>query len=197
MFHTIVSIKNDGHYFCRAGGNRPDGLNEPVTYNPGQGRYITQDPIGLAGGLNPYSYVMNNPVQWIDPLGLAHTSGKWKDCGKGCRIRIDGDAVGDGRHLHWECKNGSGVMGEFGGMSHGEDYSSAPNSIKKCAKKYGFEPEPSKDLSCKTSGLSTTDAALATGATIGAGYVIYRVIRFIPSLAPPLWWSIPANVVTP
>uniref|UniRef100_UPI00226492D0 transposase n=2 Tax=Enterobacteriaceae TaxID=543 RepID=UPI00226492D0 len=27
-----VSIKNDGHYFCRAGGNRPDGLNEPVTY---------------------------------------------------------------------------------------------------------------------------------------------------------------------
>ncbi|MXD51984.1 hypothetical protein FQ006_25365, partial [Escherichia coli] len=26
------SIKNDGHYFCRAGGNRPDGLNEPVTY---------------------------------------------------------------------------------------------------------------------------------------------------------------------
>ncbi|EFI3843544.1 hypothetical protein A6V16_25500 [Escherichia coli] len=33
MFHTIVSIKNDGHYFCRAGGNRPDGLNEPVTIN--------------------------------------------------------------------------------------------------------------------------------------------------------------------
>ncbi|WP_126773168.1 hypothetical protein, partial [Escherichia coli] len=27
-----VSIKNDGHYFCRAGGNRPDGLNEPVTF---------------------------------------------------------------------------------------------------------------------------------------------------------------------
>ncbi|RRK16439.1 copper resistance protein [Escherichia coli] len=28
-----MSIKNDGHYFCRAGGNRPDGLNEPVTHN--------------------------------------------------------------------------------------------------------------------------------------------------------------------
>ncbi|HAG8767389.1 TPA: hypothetical protein GE402_20340 [Escherichia coli] len=28
-----MSIKNDGHYFCRAGGNRPDGLNEPVTQN--------------------------------------------------------------------------------------------------------------------------------------------------------------------
>lgn len=67
---------------------------------------ISPRPDRAGGGLNPYSYVMNNPVQWIDLLGLAHTSGKWKDCGKGCRIRIDGDAVGDGRHLHWECKNG-------------------------------------------------------------------------------------------
>ncbi|EMX6212145.1 hypothetical protein AAHH12_004092 [Escherichia coli] len=31
-----MSIKNDGHYFCRAGGNRPDGLNEPVTIKPGE-----------------------------------------------------------------------------------------------------------------------------------------------------------------
>ncbi|EDI1245355.1 hypothetical protein CDA01_24500 [Salmonella enterica subsp. enterica serovar Typhimurium] len=30
-----MSIKNDGHYFCRAGGNRPDGLNEPVTNQRG------------------------------------------------------------------------------------------------------------------------------------------------------------------
>ncbi|HHH8077462.1 TPA: IS3 family transposase [Escherichia coli] len=28
-----AQFKNDGHYFCRAGGNRPDGLNEPVTSN--------------------------------------------------------------------------------------------------------------------------------------------------------------------
>ncbi|EAM3331545.1 hypothetical protein E2V02_22450 [Salmonella enterica] len=165
-------------------------------YDPAQGRYITQDPIGLDGGLNSYSYVKNNPVNWIDPLGLAHTSGKWKDCGKGCRIRIDGDAVGDGRHLHWECKNGSGVMGEFGGQSHGDDYSSAPNSIKKCARKYGFEPEQSK-LTCKDSETSATEAVVATGATIGVGYIIYRVIRMIPSLAPPLWPTIPVNAVTP
>ncbi|KDV31804.1 hypothetical protein BU63_07905 [Escherichia coli O118:H16 str. 07-4255] len=32
-----MSIKNDGHYFCRAGGNRPDGLNEPVTHKTGMG----------------------------------------------------------------------------------------------------------------------------------------------------------------
>ncbi|MEK8756136.1 hypothetical protein P2R60_21790, partial [Escherichia coli] len=100
----------------------------------------------------------------------------------------------DRNRSHWSTSKTPSYTKSVSWQHH---HSSAPNSIKKCAKKYGFEPEPSKDLSCKTSGLSTTDAALATGATIGAGYVIYRVIRFIPSLAPPLWWSIPANVVTP
>ncbi|ASK02847.1 TPA: RHS repeat protein [Citrobacter freundii] len=38
--------------------------------DPLQGRYITQDPIGLKGGWNLYSYPLN-PVENIDPLGLA------------------------------------------------------------------------------------------------------------------------------
>ena len=38
-------------------------------YDPAQGRYITQDPIGLAGGWNLYQYPLN-PVTKIDPLGL-------------------------------------------------------------------------------------------------------------------------------
>jgi RHS repeat-associated protein len=38
-------------------------------YDPQTGRYISQDPIGLAGGLNLYSYVLN-PLAWIDPFGL-------------------------------------------------------------------------------------------------------------------------------
>lgn len=39
-------------------------------YNPGQGRYITQDPIGLEGGWNLYHYPLD-PIRFIDPLGLA------------------------------------------------------------------------------------------------------------------------------
>ncbi|OAT32493.1 core protein, partial [Buttiauxella brennerae ATCC 51605] len=39
-------------------------------YDPQQGRYITQDPIGLSGGWNVYSYVYNDPLGFVDPLGL-------------------------------------------------------------------------------------------------------------------------------
>ncbi|WP_207706274.1 hypothetical protein [Clostridium sp. HBUAS56017] len=31
----------------------------------------------------------------------------------------------------------------------------------------------------------------------GGGYLIYRGVRMIPSLLPPLWWTIPANAVCP
>jgi RHS repeat-associated protein len=43
-------------------------------YNPTTGRYITPDPLGKMaerfGSPNPYSYVNNNPLSYIDPWGL-------------------------------------------------------------------------------------------------------------------------------
>lgn len=39
-------------------------------YDPTQGRYITQDPIGLKGGWNPYTYPLD-PVINVDPRGLS------------------------------------------------------------------------------------------------------------------------------
>lgn len=46
-------------------------------YDPSTGRYLTPDPIGLAGGINPFVYVQNNPVNFIDPWGLK--AGDWWD----------------------------------------------------------------------------------------------------------------------
>ncbi|BEN15962.1 Putative deoxyribonuclease RhsC [Serratia marcescens] len=38
-------------------------------YEPEVGRFTTQDPIGLRGGLNLYQYAPN-PLMWVDPFGL-------------------------------------------------------------------------------------------------------------------------------
>ncbi|MBY0563164.1 MAG: RHS repeat-associated core domain-containing protein [Hyphomonadaceae bacterium] len=38
-------------------------------YLPQLGRFAQTDPIGMAGGVNLYGYVGNDPVNWIDPSG--------------------------------------------------------------------------------------------------------------------------------
>jgi RHS repeat-associated protein len=39
-------------------------------YDPAVGRFISEDPSHLSGGLNLYAYAANNPVSFTDPSGL-------------------------------------------------------------------------------------------------------------------------------
>ncbi|WP_435037268.1 RHS repeat-associated core domain-containing protein [Pseudomonas neuropathica] len=59
-------LRFQGQYFDGESGLH---YNRHRYYDPRLGRYLTPDPIKLAGGLNQYLYVPN-PTGWVDPLGL-------------------------------------------------------------------------------------------------------------------------------
>ena len=62
----------------------PAGLDLALyrAYDPDLGRWLSQDPIGAADGLNLYAYVKNGPTVRLDPLGL-----------KGCTLSPEGSLL--------------------------------------------------------------------------------------------------------
>lgn len=46
-------------------------------YNPTLGRFVSEDPIGFAGGINPYRYAEDNPARFVGPLGWDVTVTLW------------------------------------------------------------------------------------------------------------------------
>jgi RHS repeat-associated protein len=77
-FGNVVLDTNPGFQpFGFAGGlsDRDTGLIRfgARDYDPETGRWISKDPIGFLGqSTNLYSYVLNDPVNWVDPWGEAH-----------------------------------------------------------------------------------------------------------------------------
>jgi RHS repeat-associated protein len=64
---VTLNIRFPGQYYDQETGLH---YNYFRYYDPATGRYLTSDPIGLNGGVNPFIYAYANPVMAIDPDGL-------------------------------------------------------------------------------------------------------------------------------
>lgn len=87
-------------------------------YDPALGRFLSEDPIGLAGGINPYVFAGDNPVNGGDPSGLggcSYVSGQYTT-----EVIVDGH-VGYAVHGYgfWVCESDGGGGSTAGGEGWG------------------------------------------------------------------------------
>jgi RHS repeat-associated protein len=67
LFKGLLWQPDAGLYYMRA-----------RWYDPGPGRFISEDPIGLAGGINQYAFSASDPINGSDPSGTSWLSSGWK-----------------------------------------------------------------------------------------------------------------------
>ncbi|MFJ5257528.1 RHS repeat-associated core domain-containing protein [Pseudomonas sp. NPDC088414] len=103
-------LRFQGQYFDAETGLH---YNRHRYYNPGTGRFLTPDPIKLAGGLNNYQYVPN-PTGWVDPLGLSTCPG-----GENCTPGVGADDAATKPQVN----EGDQKAPETGGAARAAQYS--------------------------------------------------------------------------
>jgi hypothetical protein len=181
-------------------------------YNPEWGRFINADGlVGIPGELlssNMFAYCIDNPVNMSDPDGdrpafdsaqdeqdyheymLSIKYGE-VDLGPGYNGRVDPPHVPDDQdHVHINKGNKEVANQNADGTPHHKNKNKEvpTNKVKKKLKeKSGWDWDGNAAKQSIAKGVLVT----------GGAYVLYRGVRMIPSLIPPLWWTIPANAVVP
>lgn len=61
------NLRFPGQYYDAETGHSYNGFRD---YDSETGRYLESDLIGIRGGVNTYTYVLGNPLRFVDPRGL-------------------------------------------------------------------------------------------------------------------------------
>jgi RHS repeat-associated protein len=218
-FGTVYALRSyDRHQPLRLPGQEAEqlGLGENgVTdrsynvhrwYRGEWGRYTQADPIALLAfpsstvvGSSIYEYANNDPLDYIDPDGQSGSrpGGPYhppRNVKTKCRM---GDTCSTlkgkiwlldrmlSSHTGWD----QNVPSPRGGGRHAIEIAELWTQKAQCEAIYEVSCKKHSCDSCKQVG------AVVLGA--GAGYIAYRCVRFAPSLLPPLWWTIPENLLIP
>ncbi|WP_353572692.1 RHS repeat-associated core domain-containing protein [Candidatus Albibeggiatoa sp. nov. BB20] len=148
-------------------------------YDPHTGRWTAQDPILFDGGdSNLYRYVFNNPINLIDPDGLSPT---------GERGTTGGTSGQNSKNKYKHCKEDKNDPNYIICKHH-----QSGKTVRK--------PKPSdwdEDTNNESRTNLSTDILIGGGKVVLGTYLTYRCIRTVPSLFPPLWWTLPGNLATP
>ena len=192
------NLRFPGQYFDRESGLH---YNWNRYYDPRTGRYITSDPIGLQGGINTFGYASSNPARYFDSSGLAKLPADPSGLGGGWSPD-PGHRNPNGEK--WDHKSGTSVEWHPGqkGKSgwRGKDHWHVNGDKEHLPPGTDVPGFPDGDES-ETTDQCGEDSSCRTAATTivvgGTAYVIYRCIRMIPSMIPPMWATIPANAAIP